>query len=212
MTVTIRLAACSILLAAVPAFAASTLIDFEGTTSFQSVADYYNGGSDGAGQAGGSNFGLSFTGAALALRNDALGPYFSNAPTPGTVMFASDATAALNVAQGFIGELSFYYSALTSSLNTVTVFSGLNGTGPVLGSINLAANAQQGGCADSPLCNWQRVALSFGGTARSVGFGGNAGNVAFDNIAITPIPEPASYALLLLGLAGMAGLARARRR
>ena len=42
------IAAAAALLAALPAFAANTLIDFEGVTSFASVANYSNGGSDGA--------------------------------------------------------------------------------------------------------------------------------------------------------------------
>jgi PEP-CTERM motif len=205
---TLSAAAC--LLAAAPAFAANTLIDFEGVTSFASVADFYNGGTDGNGAAG-TNLGASFTGAALALSNDELGPYFSHAPSPGTVMFATDSSALLNFGQGFVDELSFYYSASSSAFDVVTIYSGLDGSGSVLGSISLTANAQLGGCNDAPFCNWQRVALSFAGTGKSIGFGGNAGNVAFDNIAITAVPEPESYAMLAMGLAGVILAVRRQR-
>jgi|GEM_PF-1835541 len=200
------LSATACLLAAAPAFAANTVIDFEGATSYAPVADYY------------ANLGVSFTGAALALSNDGTADYptglfFSHAPTPGTVMFAQDSSALLNFAAGFVDELSFYYSASSSALDVVTIYSGLDGTGATLGSIGLSANAQLGGCSDSPLCNWQRVALSFAGTGKSISFGGNFGNVAFDNIAITPVPEPETYAMLAMGLAGvMLAVRRQRNR
>ena len=208
--------AAALLLAAAPAFAANTLIDFEGATSFASITDYYNGGSDSAGAMGPSDFGVSFTGAAQALANDELGPYFSNAPTPGTVMFATDSSAVMNVAQGFTGELSFFYSAASSALDVVTIYSGLNGTGNVLGLVSLSANAQMGGCSDSAFCNWQRIALSFAGTGQSVSFGGNAGGVAFDNVAINTVtaavPEPQTTAMLAFGLAGLMVAVRRQRR
>ncbi len=205
------LTAAAALLAALPAFAGPTLIDFEGVTSFASVADFYNGGTDSAGASGG-DFGVSFTGAALALKNDELGPYFSHAPTPGTVMFATDASALMNVASGFVDELSFYYSASSSAFDVVTIYSGLDASGSVLGSVSLTQNAQLDGCSDSPFCNWQRIALTFAGVGQSISFGGNAGNVAYDNVAIAAVPEPETYAMLGLGLAAVILAVRRQRR
>ena len=206
------LVAAAVLLTGASAFADT--LDFEGATSFASISNFYNGGTDSNGVGGGVNYGISFTGDALALSNDELGPYFSNAPTAGTVMFsAPGADTTMNVAKGFISELSFYYSAATSALDVVTIYSGLNGTGDVLGSISLSSNAQMNGCSDSAFCNWQKISLSFTGVGQSVSFGGNAGNVAFDNIAITSaVPEPQAAALLALGMGGLLVAVRRQRR
>jgi hypothetical protein len=185
------------LLASLPALANTSLVlDFEGVESFAPVGDFYPG--------------ISFSDAALGLKNDELATYFSNAPTPGTVMFATDASAVMSVAQGFTGEVSFYYSAASSALDVATIYSGLNGSGSALGSFSLSQNAQLGGCTDSAFCNWQRISLTFNGLAHSISFGGNAGNVAFDNVAITAVPEPGSALLMALG--GVALLIGARRR
>lgn len=205
------LAATAVLLAAAPAFAAQTLIDFEGVGSFASIAEYYNGGTDSAGNTG-SQLGVEFSGAALALSNDELGTYFSNAPSAGTVMFATDTSALLNVAKGFTGEISFYFSAASSALDVVTIYSGLNGSGAVLGAVSLSRNAQLGGCSDSDFCNWQRLSLSFIGTGQSISFGGNPGGVAFDNVTISPVPEPQSAAMLAFGLIGLTVFLRRQRK
>ena len=90
-------------------------------------------------------------------------------------------------------------------VNAVQVFDGLNGTGNLLASFNLAANAQAG-CTDTGFCNWTQVSSIFLGSARSVSFGNAMGIAAFDNVSLTVIPEPASLAL------GLTGLLSARRR
>lgn len=209
-------AAAAALLAAAPAFAAQTLIDFEGVGSFGTVGEFYNGGVDSVGNTG-ANLGVSFTDAAFALSNDGLGggtngDYFSHAPSGGSVMFATDASALMNVAKGFTGEISFYYSAASAAADVVTIYSGLNGSGSVLGTVSLTANAQIDGCSDSAYCNWQRLSLSFDGTGQSISFGGNPGGVAFDNVTISAVPEPQSAALLAMGLAGVMLLARRSRK
>ena len=197
------------LLAAAPALSASAVtLDFEGAAGYVNpIEGFYGGGTDSLGQSG-PNLGISFSDVA-GLSNDALGPYYSNAPSPLTVVFAFDDTAFMNVAAGFVGTLAFAYSSSGAAVNAVNVYSGLNGTGTLLGSLSLLANAQSG-CAATPFCNFDDLILPFAGTARSVGFGGGSPNVLYDNIAVTPVPEPETYALMLAGLATIAAVRRRR--
>lgn len=202
------LATAALAAAAGSALAAPTVIDFEGVNSFGSINDYYNGGTDAAGHSG-SNLGISFTPAAQGLSNDVLGPYYANAPTPGTVMFATDDSAFLNASQGFSGYVSFHYASSIAAPNAINIYSGLNGTGTVLGSFSLNANASAG-CSGAPFCNFEKTSVVFDGVGKSIGFGGNAGNVAFDNVVLTPVPEPSTYALMAFGLVAV-GLYQRRR-
>lgn len=187
------------LLAAAPAFA--TTIDFETAASFDSIGDYY------------ATSGVSFGGDALAIQNDTLGTYFTNAPSPLGVMTAVGADATMNVLNGFTGLVSFFYAS--TDIATIGVYSGLNGTGDLLGVFDLFANATDG-CSDSAFCNWTEATLSFLGIAKSITFG-DAANVAdgaaFDNVSFTAasnsVPEPST--VLLLGL-GLTALVSSRRR
>lgn len=197
-------------LAASPAIAQTFTLDFEGAAGYVNpVLEFYNGGTDSLGQTG-PNLGVSFSEAAVALSNDVLGPYFSNAPSPITVMYAADATAVMNVAAGIVGNLSFQFSAGQSVANAVTVWSGLNGTGIALASTNLPANASAG-CVDTAFCNFDIGTVVFDGIGQSVSFGGGSPNVLFDDITVTAVPEPGTYAMLLAGLAAIGLLARRRR-
>jgi hypothetical protein len=192
-------------------FAAPLVVDFETPTSFASIAEHYNGGVDSADVAG-ANLGVSFGLDALALRNDELGPYFGNAPSPVGVLTAVGEDAAMNVAVGFTGMVSFYYSS--NDAGEIGVWSGLNGTGTRLGGLALMANAA--GCdAASPLCEFGMSSFDLGANvAKSITFGNAASITAvFDNVSVTAVPEPETYALMGLGLVAVAGMAgRARRR
>lgn len=195
------------LLVAAPAFSAPVTIDFEGVSSQTWIDGYYNGGTDGAGNSG-PNYGISFQLGAFGLQNDPeWGDLFANAPSGSTVMTAVDSEAALNVASGFAGQASFSYS---SSENTsVSIYSGLNGTGSLLGTFELLANTS--GCTEVALCYWDLVTFNFAGLAQSIQFGNTAGFAVFDDITITPVPLPAAGWLLLSALGGIGALARRKR-
>ena len=201
------LALSALLAIASPSFAntLTVTLDFEGATSFAPVGDLYNG-------AGSANYGLRFSGEALALSNDLLGPYFSNAPTPGTVMFATGAPAVLRTTafgESLINQISFYYSSATAALGAVQVFSSYDGTGIALASADLSANSDLG--CTGPYCRWDQVMLSFVGDAHSIGFG-NFDSAAFDNITVTAVPEPSMIMLLLASAGGLFATARRRPR
>jgi hypothetical protein len=206
---TLNAAIAAGLLAAAPAFAAPVLLDFElpANASFGSILEYYNGGQDQALNVG-PDLGVSFSGDALALIGE---PTVVNQPSGVGVMypFSALATTVMNVDFAFTG-LSFFYSSTSALAGAVKVWSGANGTGTEIASFDLLANAQANGCSGADFCNFGSLGLAAFADARSVTFAGT--DAAFDNIAITPIPEPSTYALMALGLAGLAAAARRNKK
>jgi len=179
-----KLLALALVAATSPAFASSAFtVDFEKTWDFSNgdVNDYYNGGTAADGTSG-ANLGVSFVGVS-GLSNDALGPYYSNAPTLDGVAYAHD-TAFMNVASGVDNNLTLWYSSSTAVSGAVTAWTGLNGTGTQLGSLDLAAN----GTYD----NWTQTTFNFEGTAQSFNLtAAGVSGVAFDNISNVPVPAAA---------------------
>jgi hypothetical protein len=192
------------LLSAVPAFSAT--LDFQGAGDYNFIQNYYNGGTNDAG-ASGANYGISFGPDALAITNDEFFSYYSNAPTPG-VLAAVGADAALNLDAGFTGAVSFWYSATENT--SVSIFSGLNGTGAVLATFALLANAQND-CSDTAYCNWDLASMNLGGIGKSIQFGSTAGVAGFDNVSVSEVPLPGAALLLLSGLGGLGTLARRKK-
>jgi hypothetical protein len=204
------LAAAVLVASMAPAFADVITLDFEGIGNLNPVGDYYNG-------AGGPNYGVSFSDAALAIVDEDAGGTgnFANEPSPNTVMFfLGDNQAILNDAAGFDTGFSFYYSS--SEAASVTVYDGLNGTGNVLAQLPLSAQFDQG-CSGDPTgtyCNWTAVGATFAGTARSISFAGTADRVGYDNItfgSVVPVPEPSEMLMLAAGLVAIGLAARQRR-
>jgi hypothetical protein len=210
------------LLAAVAAMAlgssaqASTFLNFEGIGNFNAVDNFYNGGL-------GGSLGIQFANGIAVVDADAGGAgQFANEPSGSTIMtFTSGSSVAMNVASGFINDLTFFYTA--SQPAVVQVFDGLNGTGAVLATVNLVVQHTANGCVGDPgpglsaNCNWTNVVVSFSGVARSALFAGSAQFVGFDDVtvgdfaSVSTVPEPATIALAGLGLA-VVSLARARRK
>lgn len=182
-------------------------LDFEGLGSRAAIQDFYNGGTDSDGNSG-VNYGISFGGNSLALTESDPLANFSGAPTDETVMFFLTGSAVLNYAPGFDTGFSFYYSTVAFE-GLVSVYDGLNATGNLLGSIDIAALGA-GPDLLNPFSNWEIGSLPFLGTAKSIDFGGTVNQVGYDNITfgsvdpnILSVPAPGVLGLLGLGLVGM---------
>ena len=186
---------------------AQFVIDFEKTWDFSNgdVNGYYGGGTAADGSSG-SNLGASFVGVS-GLSNDASFTYYSGAPSPQGVAyahtFAAGDVATLNVADGVSGALAFYFASPAAVSGAVKAYSGLDGSGALLGSFDLPANSS------SAYDNWSGAWFAFAGLAHSFDLTASANLVAFDNI--TAVPEPAPAALVLGGVAMLALITRRRR-
>lgn len=200
--------------ASIPCSAAAFTLDFEGVGSQANINNFYNGGTDSAGNSG-VNYGVQFGANTLGLQESDPIANFALAPSGQTIMFFLTGSAILNYNAGFDTGFSFYYTTTTFT-GTVSVYDGLNATGTLLGSININALGT-GPSPGNPFSNWAVGSLSFGGTAKSINFGGTVNQVGYDNITFgstnpttaSTTPEPASMAMLA---AGLIGIEAARRR
>jgi len=191
-------------------------LDFEGVGNYASVDDFYNGGTDSEGNSG-VNYGASFVGGSLALVDSDAGGSgnFANEPSADTILFFLDDSAVLNYAAGFDTGFSFFYTS--SKAAQVDLWSGLDKTGDLIGSIFLNENYQDNGCAGDPggtFCNWDIAGLAFTGTAMSIDFGGTANQVGYDDITfgsavpVSAVPVPAALFLFAPALLGFFGFRR----
>ena len=122
------------------------------------------------------------------------------------------------MAAGF--DTGFSFNCVGAINGSVGVYDGLNGTGNLLTTGNLTPNLGNCPGCSAGCCPFAAAGVNFSGTARSVSFGGVANPIMFDNITFgsaTPgdpgnhVPEPASLALVAVGLLA-AGACRQRRR
>lgn len=212
-----------------PSFAEIIVLDFEGASNNAQVLNFYNGGRDSRGLTG-IDYGIQFSPNALSLRDKDIGGSgnFANEPSSDTVMFFMAGSAILNYEAGFDTGFSFFYSAKYAA--TVYVYDDLNARGNLLTSLHLMPQYADN-CNGDPTgtyCNWTPVGASFTGLAKSVDFGGAVQHTGYDNVtfgsatpggmqrialfqtAAVPLSLPATWMLLLLGIAGLGTVQRCK--
>lgn len=216
------LIALLVVLATSAAFADSVeLLNFNYLGDLQPVGNFYNGG----GTPGTPNYGITFSSNFFGLRSYANGGSGNFSPTPVGMpavfisggQTGSAAMGVMNVSGGFTTGINFFYTAaFAPNVNeTITIWSGANGTGTVLATISLANN--DGACTAPSYCNWSDAGLLFSGTAHSVTFSGPSNEVGFADFTIgsnqTAVPEPSTIYFLGTGAFGMAlgGVRRIRQ-
>lgn len=204
------LSASALVLAAASAANAVITVDFEGLQNFEAVGSYYDGGLGGLGSGPGPALGVQFVGNTLALIDfDAGGSgNFGNEPSPNTIMFfLSGAETIMNVPAGFTAGVSMWYTSVGAT-GTFSVYSGLNGTGTLLGSEVLIPLGFGTGDPSGAFSNWRLVGIDIGANVgQSVVFGGVADQIGFDDVSFGQIPAPTTAAVL-----GFGAFAAARRR
>ncbi|WP_235914628.1 PEP-CTERM sorting domain-containing protein [Rugamonas rivuli] len=176
---------------ALQAQAATILMNFDGVTTYAAVDEFYNGGTDSAG-AFGVNYGVSY--------HDFLTVDGSYGQTSlPNLAYNGVEMAVANVAAGFT-SLSFTSGAFSTSY--MDVYSGLNGTGTLLGSVQLGSNPYA----------FAATSVTFSGVAQSFVLRGGSGQAGIDDVQITTVPEPETYGMMLAGLALVGVAARRKQR
>lgn len=167
----------------------NAVMGFDQLQCLEYVDNYYAGGNGSMGTGPGPNYGITFSANTEINVNYAVDgtctnwiSNTTNEPSPyNNVIFLSGSAATMDVPAGFTGGFSFYYSAPYNT-GFINVWSGLDGTGTLLATLNLPVTP---GCSSTPnYCDWVPIGVSFPGTAMSVDFGGTENYIAFDNITL----------------------------
>ena len=216
MQLKIAALAAALALSATAAHASRTL-DFENGGQDANVSHFYNGGTDSSG-ASGPDYGVTVVNG--RFNNDPTSLNYTDQPSGIGVLGATDQYTIFNLISGFGGEFSFNYLSSTSAFASdgvvVGVYDGLDGMGNLLASITLSAHECAYNETEATSCDWAFETLKFSGLAKSAHFTLNAAtlvldDVSFGDVSSSAVPEPTSWAMMIIGF-GLAGGALRRRR
>ena len=168
------------LAAASPAAAATTVFDFD-TLNVGEFVGTYNG---------------------AVFNNFIVQTNFGQTSQP-NFSYNTASSAGFDFAAGFT---SIDFTSGVFSPFTVSVYSGLGGTGTLLGA-TVVTDPPASPAAFGP------VNVAFAGTGKSVVVTGVSGQFAWDDITVTTaaVPEPQSWAMLIAGFGLVGAVARRRR-
>ena len=170
---------------------ADVLIDFDQVTTNADVWGFYNGGTDGAYYASGPNLGVYFV-------NFTASTGFGVTSQP-NFAYNSGSIAAIDYAAGFTA-VSFTYRFF--SPGTFSVYSELDGTGSLLGTVTLGANPSGSAPGSVP----------FSGVGKSILLSGAVGFLGIDDLRLSSaVPEPSTWAMMILGFCGLGFMAYRRK-
>lgn len=224
-------AATAIGLMAIPASVSAQVVtlNFEGinssypSTNYAQIRNFYNGGTSSQGTTG-TNYGISFGSNALAICLNTIGATCSNTSRGGLgdpssqrggLFFLNGSETFLNYSAGFTTGFSFNY--VGQFTGSVGVYDGLNGTGNLLGSVSLVPNGSNCPAYSSVgFCPFGPAGVTFAGIGRSIAFGGVANQIVFDDVTFGSaipggVPEPSTWAMLILGMGAIGGAMRRRQ-
>lgn len=218
-----------------PAAALDFTMNFDGITAAgtpdegpnseygSAILGYYNGDPGEAPtfpRAGNQNWDVTFASTALAITPEAdggIGQFDTAKSPPSAAGSLTNNGVRFDLTTGlYISQMSFWYNAGgTGSNPIVIVYSG----GVEVDSRALSLCAQPG---PDGFCGWTEYVFSSqslqewagnGQYITGVTLGGNANRVVYDDVFLSTaaVPEPSTYALMLGGLALVAGVARRRR-
>ena len=202
------------------AYASVYVLNFAGLDGnlTEGVGDYYNGGAGSLGSGPGPNDGIAFSSNALTCSGQPTGAcntaQIPGGPGANALFFLGGGAAIMDVAAGFTTDFSFYYSAAYTP-DVVDIWSGVDDSGTLLATVDLPTTPDDGApnCFATDFCPYEAISVTFLGIAKSVDFGTAFGQVGFADLTVgsdggDAAPEPASWALMLIGVTGVGGAAR----